>query len=223
MSIKEGTYNEREGSFEVFISQAYWLGKYPITQSQWQAVMNTNPSEHKGPNLPVESISWHDAIDFCESLNKIPNIRPDGYIFSLPTEAQWEYACKAGLNYKYQVGNTLDDLSRVAWYSVNTTQYKTHYVGQKDPNDWGFHDMLGNVLEWCFDSCIDYPDGTSQSDWIGGTDDAFRNLRGGSAMTQPGGFALTCSERGYRHGEDGNQYTGFRVCLRPKRKLIDIS
>ena len=110
------------------------MGKYEITQAQWKAVMGTNPSYFKGDNLPVENVSWNDAKEFCSKLSQMT-----GKQYRLPTEAEWEYACRAGTTGPY-AGN----LDAMAWYS-NNAGFKTHPVGQKRPNAFGLYDMHGNV------------------------------------------------------------------------------
>jgi len=143
--------------------------------------MGNNPSKFKdGDSYPVEYVSWEEARQFCESLNNNSSIpKPDGYRFSLPTEAQWEFACRGGnqsQNYLYSGSNTLDN---VAWYSDNAG--RTHPVGQKSPNELGFYDMSGNVWEWCQDNYSRY-DGTPKKDPQGpqNSQKSFRVNRGGS-------------------------------------------
>lgn len=206
------------GEFKVILTKGYWLSIYPITQCQWQSVMGNNPSRFVGANLPVEMISWHDTLRFCERLhsNNYQSLKiPANYIFSLPTEAQWEYACKAGVTYKYQIGNSLKHLSQVAWHRGNIPNPSTQQVGQKKPNNWGFYDMLGNVMEWCVDSPIEYPQGTTQVDWIGQLDSKYHVMRGGSAFTPPDDDSITCSGRSYSSATP-NVFFGFRLCLRHK-------
>jgi formylglycine-generating enzyme required for sulfatase activity len=134
-----------EAQVEVNLSQPFWLAKTEVTQAQWEAVVGSNPSHFKGPNLPVENVSWKDVQAYLAKLNE-KGILPAGWRFSLPTEAQWEYACRAGEKGPFS-GGTLDE---VAWYDENSAE-QTHEVGQKKPNAWGLHDMHGNVCEWCSD------------------------------------------------------------------------
>lgn len=123
----------------------FHIGKFQVTQAQWQAVMKTNPSRFKGDTLPVENVSWDDASDFCRKLSE-----QTGKEYRLPTEAEWEYACLAGSTGKYCFGDDKALLKDYAWYNENSGS-KTHPVGEKLPNDWGLHDMHGNVWEWCQD------------------------------------------------------------------------
>jgi len=130
------------------LSRPFYLGKYEITQQQWLTVMGYNPSRFVDPTAPVDSAGWDDVKDFVVRLNaKFASRR---IRFFLPTEAQWEYACRAGTTTKFSFGDDEDQLANYAWYYANSEQ-RTHPVGQKLPNAWGFYDMHGNVLEWCAD------------------------------------------------------------------------
>ena len=148
-----------ETQHHVTLTQDYWLGTYEVTQAQWRAVMGNNPSKFpKGGDYPVENVSWKDAKAFCERLNNASSIqRPAGYCFDLPTEAQWEYACRAGTTTALNNGEDLTtqqgfcpNLDKVGWYGRNSIAH-IHPVGQKQPNAWGLYDMHGNVQEWCRD------------------------------------------------------------------------
>jgi formylglycine-generating enzyme required for sulfatase activity len=147
----------------VTISRGFWMGKYEVTQAQWQDIMKSNPSllkpkrpflKKKDPStvphvdereLPVERVSWNDVQMFIRKLNKKTGLK-----FRLPTEAEWEYACRAGSESAYYFGDSRKELSRYAWYNGNTSA-ETHPVGRKEPNAWGLCDMTGNVFEWCQD------------------------------------------------------------------------
>jgi formylglycine-generating enzyme required for sulfatase activity len=134
-----------EDQVKVTLSKSYWMGKYQVKQAQWQAVMGSNPSRFKGANMPVETVSWNDVQEFLQKLNARLG-SADGRTMVLPTEAQWEYAARAGETGLYS-GGSIDE---VAWYSGNSGM-TTHEVGTKKPNAWGLHDMCGNVWEWCAD------------------------------------------------------------------------
>ncbi len=133
---------------DVKITRPFYLGKYEVTQQQWQAIMADNPSEFKEPDNPVERVNWNDCQEFLAKLNK--KCATAGMRFTLPTEAQWEYACRAGTTTRYGFGDDEAKLGDYAWFSDNSEK-KTHPVGQKIPNAWGLHDMHGNVWEWCAD------------------------------------------------------------------------
>ncbi|HEY2843768.1 MAG TPA: formylglycine-generating enzyme family protein [Bryobacteraceae bacterium] len=131
--------DDEKPAHRVQITKAFEIGKYEVTQAQWQAVMGSNPSTIRGDNRPVETISRDDARDFLARLNA----RNDGYQYRLPTEAEWEYAARAG-------NSAAVSLEEVAWFAGNSED-ETHPVGQKKPNAWGIYDMLGNVREWVDD------------------------------------------------------------------------
>ena len=186
-----GSLNEESGrsadetQHRVTISQGFWLGKYPVTQVQWKAVMGSNPSHFTGSNLPVECVSW-DAISepggFMEKANHFAAVSE---IFFLPTEAQWEYACGAGVTTSLNNGKNLmpndwvcPNLDEIAWYHENSGN-ETHPVGQKKANGWGLHDMHGNVFEWCMDWHDVYTD-AAQVDPQGPDLGSGRVIRGGS-------------------------------------------
>ena len=127
----------------------YWMGKFPVTQAQWEAVMGENPSEFEGADNPVENVSWDDCQEFLEKLNAQPAAKASGLVFRLPEEDEWEYACRAGAEGAYcklADGTEIEEetLDEVAWFDDDTT----HPVGQKKPNAFGLHDMHGNVWEW---------------------------------------------------------------------------
>jgi len=132
---------DEKPAHRVQITKAFEMGKYEVTQSQWQAIMGSNPSTIKGDDHPVETVSKNDAHDFLARLNA----RNDGYKYRLPTEAEWEYAARAGTT-----GAQSASLDDVAWYGANSED-ETHPVGKKKPNAWGLYDMLGNVREWVED------------------------------------------------------------------------
>ena len=151
----------------------YYIGKTEVTQALWKAVMGSNPSEFKGDNLPVENVSWYDCQEFIRKLNSLTDQN-----FRLPTEAEWEFACRGGNNsrgYKYSGSNYIDN---VAWYDGNSG-HKTHPVATKSPNELGIYDMTGNVWEWCADWYGDYSSG-AQTNPTGPYGGSGRVGRGGS-------------------------------------------
>jgi len=154
--IPAGTYSigaqgTRQGH-PVTISQPFYLGKYPVTQAQWMAIMGTYPSRFPGEDHPVESISWDHVQEFLRTLNA----REGGRTYRLPTEAEWEYAARAGATTVYCFGSDARHLDAYAWYAANA-RGTTHPVGQRQPNAWGLHDMHGNVWEWVQDWYGTYP------------------------------------------------------------------
>jgi formylglycine-generating enzyme required for sulfatase activity len=145
--------SDEKPAHHVTISQPFYLGKYPVTQAQWEAVMGNNPSQYRGyTDQPVEHVSWNDVHAFLHKLNE----REGGGDYRLPTEAQWEYACRAGT----ETPRYHHDVNAIAWYEANSNA-QPQPVGQKLPNAWGVYDMLGNVSEWCLDGRRVYMAGTA--------------------------------------------------------------
>lgn len=199
-------YPEEKPAHRVTITRPFEIGKYQVTQADYQAVMQKNPSGFQGPNLPVESVSWEDAHHFCEALNR----KKDGYHYRLPTEAEWEYAARGGTeSARY---GTLD---QVAWYRDNSDG-STHPVGGKMPNALGLYDTLGNVWEWVQDwYSADYYGKSPESDPPGPISGEFRVLRGGSWRGVARGLARVSSRYILRPNAHSN-VLGFR-CAREKQ------
>jgi formylglycine-generating enzyme required for sulfatase activity len=174
---ESGRSNDEGPQTQVTLTKGYWLGKTKVTQAQWEALMGSNPSSFKGADRPVEQVSWNDAMEFCRKLTergRSAGRLPEGYEYTLPTEAQWEYACRAGTPSPYGGDGNLDDMG---WYSRNSGR-TTHPVGQKLANAWGLYDMHGNVWEWCLDWEGNYPGGAVR-DPTGPASGISRVLRGG--------------------------------------------
>jgi formylglycine-generating enzyme required for sulfatase activity len=209
-SVSGGSNDERPVT-RVTISRPYWLGKTEVTQGQWQAVMGGNPSHFKGENLPVETVSWNDAMEFCRKLTERERIAgrlPEGYVYTLPTGAEWEYACRAGTT-----GDYAGNIDEMGWHKGNSTR-STKPVGQLQANAWGLHDMHGNVSEWSADWYGTYPGG-SVTDPTGATTDTYRVHRGGS-WTNAAGFCRSA----YRNRSEPDlrfRYLGFRLALTASR------
>jgi formylglycine-generating enzyme required for sulfatase activity len=182
----------------VKLTKGFWMGKYEVTQKQYEAVMGSDPSNFKGANLPVETVSWDDAVAF----GRKAGVR-------LPTEAEWEYACRAGTNTKFHSGDRENDLARVAWYFSNSNG-RTHPVGGKQANAFGLHDMHGNVWEWCADWYGNYPN-NEETNPTGTASGQCRVLRGGSWYSED--YLSHSAVRG-RYSPANSYYGfGFRVCL----------
>jgi formylglycine-generating enzyme required for sulfatase activity len=162
---------DEKPSHPVSITRSFEMGKYQVTQAEYEAVTNINPSYSKGPTLPVEGVSWEDAQKFCEAVNR----KGDGYRYRLPTEAEWEYAARAG-NSACRYG----PLAEVAWSRDNSSG-KSHPVGEKKPNAFGLYDVLGNVWEWVQDwYSLTYYSHSPESDPKGPDSGEYRLARGGS-------------------------------------------
>ena len=197
------TYSDEKPVHSVTLS-SYYIGKTEVTQALWKAVMGTNPSCFKGNNLPVECVSWNDCQKFIRKLNALT-----GQHFRLPTEAEWEFACRGGNNsrgYKYSGSNYIDN---VAWYWDNSGK-KTHPVATKSPNELGIYDMSGNVWEWCSDWYDKYSSG-AQTNPKGPYDGSYHVVRGGSCDY----YARCCrsSHRGNGNPARRDRDHGLRLAL----------
>ena len=210
----EDGHEDDETQHRVTLTKGYWLGKYEVTQRQWESVMGENPSRFKGPDRPVESISWDDCQKFIEKVDAASR-RQLGGEARLPTEAEWEYACRAGTVTAYSWGDALngDKANCDGNYPCGTTvkgryRQETADVGSYSPNAWGFYDMHGNVWEWCSDWYGSY--GGDATNPTGAASGGYRVLRGGSWFND----ARVCRSAhrysinpGYRY-----DYYGFRLC-----------
>ncbi|MCY3021627.1 MAG: formylglycine-generating enzyme family protein [Planctomycetota bacterium] len=195
--------SDERPAHEVTLTKPCYTGKYEVTQEQFAQVMGTNPSHFKGQNLPVEQVSWDDAQAFCKKVSK-----KTGQTVRLPTEAEWEFACRAGTTMMYYTGDDEADLGRAAWYGTNSND-TTHPVGQKEPNAWGVYDMHGNVWEWCADWYEGYKSGAAV-DPQSSTDGQARVLRGGSWLY----YAWYCRSAYRFRFYPGSRYDGYAIGFR---------
>jgi len=193
----------------VIFPTGFLIGKFPITQEQFLAVMQENPSRFADcPTAPVDSVSWQDANQFCENLSALlaRQVR-------LPTEAEWEYACRAGTTMAYHFGADAKVLPDYAWFELNGSE-STHPVGLKKPNTWGLHDMIGNVWEWCEDVWHGDYVGAPQNGtaWTANQDKQDRRSVRGGAWNMDA-FRCRSSYRSYDWKDAANDHLGFRIVV----------
>lgn len=212
--------DEDETLHRVNISNGYWIGRFEITQEQYEPLMKENLAKWKGANIPAQSITYDKALEFCKKLTKAAQDKglPQNYRFTLPTEAQWEYAARAGSISALGNGKTFTgkescpNLNEIAWFSENS-ENKVHPIGLKQPNNWGIYDMQGNVAEWCLDFYAPYPS-DSVTDPMGPDKGNGRVLRGGSYAGWYGDAASCRTACRISAQSSYVSYgTGFRVIL----------
>jgi formylglycine-generating enzyme required for sulfatase activity len=196
---------------QVTLTRPYYLGIYPVTQEQYERVMGANPSKFKGARHPVDTVSWEDAQEFIGNLNALSAEQSGGRKYRLPTEAEWEYACRAGTKTAYSFGDDPKVLGKYGWFADNSGS-KTHPVGEKEPNPWGGYDMHGNVWEWCHDWYGDYSAG-AVIDPTGPSEGSLRVFRGGSWNYE----AAICRSAYRNRINPSYRYNGFgfRLALSP--------
>jgi len=205
-----------ETQHEVTISKDFYLGVHDVTQAQYEKVIGKNPSHFQGAvvsnenaDIPVENVSWDDAVEFCKKLSDLPEEKKAGRLYRLPTEAEWEYACRAGSKTAYSFDDEEGLLPEYGWFKRNSSN-RTHTVGLLESNAWGLYDMHGNVWEWCSDRYGEYPKG-AVSDPTGPKEGSIRVNRGGSWF-----YVAAICRSALRNG-DGPSYRdfnlGFRVAL----------
>jgi formylglycine-generating enzyme required for sulfatase activity len=198
-----------ESRHPVTITRPYYLGKYELTHAQWRAVMEEDPGGGPDPDMPVVNVGWNDAQAFCKRASE-----KLGLAVRLPTEAEWEHACRAGTEGMYGESNDVAALDAAGWYGGNSGG-KLHRVGEKASNRWGLHDVHGNVWEWCQDRLGPYPDGPV-TDPQGPADDAPRLfddfiLRGGCLRNAPG--LCRAASRDFDEPDDRSGFVGFRLAV----------
>ena len=204
---------------EVTLTEPYWISSHEVTQSQFETIMSFNPSEFGGGESPVERVTWQEAMDFCNSLNGRyagQNILPEGYHFSLPSEAHWEKACRAGTEGMYYFGSNTVQLGDHAWFKSNSSN-RTHSVGTKLPNPAGLYDIAGNVLEWCLDTWDNSHPGGRVVDYVNLNTSSNRVIRGGGF--EDGANGCRSAYRKYRSQSGRYNFVGFRIALVPKAPL----
>lgn len=228
--------SDREKPVHTVKLSSFYIDKYEVTQKEWKEIMGDNPSYYRGDDLPVESVSWFDAIAYCnkksfkegltpcysyldygsnpdkwpQNWNKLDgnhtkinfNCKANGY--RLPTEAEWEYAAKGGIQSKGYIFSGSNDANTVAWFENNAIQ--THKIGTKKPNELGLYDMSGNVGEWCWDIYGDYPSGPCTNPQ-GASSGTSRVTRGGHWY-----YHATVANRSYVYATDSYSLIGLRVC-----------
>jgi formylglycine-generating enzyme required for sulfatase activity len=215
--VKELGAWHAEPRHEVTLTRDYYLGAFEVTQAQYLKVMGNNPSYFQGEqvngidssNHPVDQVSWEDAVEFCKRLSELPEERAAGRVYRLPTEAEWEYACRAGGNAPFGFGG-LELAEDYGWFNSNS-KGMSQPVGQKNRSDWGLYDMHGNVMEWCSDWAGDYPVG-AVSDPTGPKEGDLRMKRGGDWMRPAVLGKSGCRMNGFPPDTRSN-YVGFRVAM----------
>lgn len=210
-STKGGGGGETRPVRKVTISRPFYMAKYEVTGEQWAAVMGNNPSAHKGRNLPVQNVNWEDCRNFMARLKEsIKGTNSPWTDARLPTEAEWEYACRAGSSNEFSFGNSAGGLGEYAWFAGNSGD-APHAVGGKKPNAWGLYDMHGGVFEWCSDWYGNYGS-EAETDPAGPGAGKWRVCRGGSWSD-----VAECCRSAYRYydgpGGAGGANIGFRVVL----------
>jgi formylglycine-generating enzyme required for sulfatase activity len=205
-SMGSSSYSKETAVHTVNFAADFWLGQYEVTQAQYRQVMETSPSRFQGDTLPAERVSWEDAAEFCRRLGAREN-----KTYRLPTEAEWEYACRAGSRAAFCFGDDDSRLGEYAWYDGSAGN-KTHPVGSRKPNAWGLYDMHGNVWEWCSDW---YQEGyylaSPATDPKGPDSGQFRVLRGGCWYNRP--VMCRSTRRDFNRSDYRDDGVGFRVVL----------
>lgn len=212
MGSRDG-YPDEIPPHQVSISRPFWINKYEVTQEQYELVMGNNPSNFKSPQRPVEMVSWEDTVAFCKKVSELT-----GEKYRLPTEAEWEYACRGGSDTNYYWGSDRSQMPKHAWYGENS-KIMTHDVGKKKPNNWGLYDMNGNVSEWCLDfyDKFYYSHGHAH-DPLNEKGETFRVHRGGSWTSIR--TMITSSERDSNTEYYHYYNLGFRVVKEIPRSSI---
>lgn len=217
MGSKKGGNPSERPSRKVTFKSPFALARYEVTQELYEAVMGHNPSKWKGPRNAVELITWEEAKEFCRKASaelRAQKLLEEGEEIRLPTEAEWEYGCRAGTTAAYSFGNSLDDIDAYCWYKGNSKGFDPP-VGKKEANPWGFFDMHGYNWEWCQDGWQpDYKKAPADGSAVKEADKNRRVMRGGS-WADPADFARSAFRAGHA-GDGKNDTLGFR-CVKAKK------
>jgi formylglycine-generating enzyme required for sulfatase activity len=214
--IKAGTFMRQK--YPVTLTRDFWLGKYEVTQGEYETVMGKNPSHFPGDsNRPVEKVRHTEATAYCAAVTKREaraGRLPSGYAYRLPTEAEWEYACRAGTTNLFSFGDDGAVSDQYAW-TLENSEATTHPIGLKRPNPWGLYDMHGNVWEWTSDWFVDYPT-AELKDPVGPPQGTFKVFRGGGWNHA---IELARSRNRFMMAPtNGIHFVGFRIALGETRR-----
>ena len=211
-------HETNESYHKVKLTEDFYIGRYEVTQREFASIMKYNPSKNIGERLPVESVSWFEIRDFCKKMNALYKAYlPRGYIFALPSEAQWEYAYLAGTSSEDDLNL---NLKSSGWYSENS-KGSTHKVGEMEANSWKIYDMLGNVAEFCADNSVCLPGGDAVDPLSVMGNDTSHVVRGGSWRSE----AKFCrsANRYFLRNDIGNDYVGFRLAVVAENKYSNCN
>jgi formylglycine-generating enzyme required for sulfatase activity len=213
---EKGRYSDEGPPHVVRIEYGFWFNRYEVTVAEYVRLMGENPSKAAGADtLPVERVPWPRAMEYCQKLTdeeRAAGRLPPGYVYRLPTEAEWEFACRAGTTTRYYFGDFETDLSQHAWWAANGGP-APHPVGEKLPNPWGIYAMHGNVFEWCLDKYRAYPDGNIRSG------PERRVVRSG-AFYCPANIVRSACRFESTTPSTASWLIGFRVALAPVAPLL---
>jgi formylglycine-generating enzyme required for sulfatase activity len=213
--VPAGTFmmgESKEEQHEVTLTKPFYMGVYEVTNAEWKRVMGGVSSNSNEDDRPVVQVTWLDAVQFCQKLSALPKEREAGRVYRLPTEAEWEYACRAGTKTAYSFGDDDSQLREYGWFDKNSGG-QLHPVGHKKSNPWGLYDMHGNVWEWCSDRDGDYADDAVVDPQGPPAGSLFRVVRGG-CYRYPAGRCRSAYRNG-RHTHHSYDELGFRLALSP--------
>ena len=207
-----GRFMDEGPTLKAVVPHGFWMDRYEVTQKNYLNLMGENPSNTEfSPDMPVNRVTWHEAVEYCMRMTdskRSAGLLPKGYVYRLPTEAEWEYACRAGTKGAYSYGDSADKLSEYGWWAGNGGD-QPEPVGKLKPNPWGLYDMHGNLFEWCADAYVAYPDGSAFS-----TSGTMKVLRGG-AYYCPSNILRSACRAEAQQPDFRWILAGFRVVLAP--------